>query len=72
MSFAVTTVGDEEQSETIEHPDAVSVVVEEGHLVLRGNRGIIGIYAPGRWSFVVESRGEATRGRRVALPSEFA
>jgi hypothetical protein len=71
VTFTVMTAGDDE-SVTIDHADAVGVVVEEGHLVLRGNRGIIGIYAPGRWAYVVESRGEAGRGRRIALPPQTA
>jgi hypothetical protein len=71
VAFTVTTAGDD-QPVTIDHADASVAVVEEGHLVLRGTRGIVGIYAPGRWAHVVESRGEPTLGRRVALPTRTA
>ncbi len=72
MTFTVTTSGDANESMMVEHADAVSVVVEEGHLVLRSTRGIVGIYAPGRWANVVESRHEPVRGRRMALPAQPA
>jgi hypothetical protein len=70
MAFTVTTTGDEDES--IDHADAVSVVVEEGHLVLRAHRGIVGIYAPGQWRFVFETKGDQARGRRMALPHQSA
>ena len=72
MAFTVTTSGEAEQPTLIDHADAVSVVIEEGHLVLRGNRGIVGIYAPGRWAHVVETRSEPARGRRMAVPPQSA
>ncbi|MBF4769567.1 hypothetical protein ISU10_17505 [Nocardioides agariphilus] len=72
MTFTVTTSGEANESMMIEHADAVTVVVEEGHLVLRSNRGIVGIYAPGRWANVVETRGEHAIGRRMALPAQPA
>ena len=71
MSFSVTTAGDQDEPVIVDHTDAVSVVVEDGHLVLRSTRGIVGIYAPGRWKFVVEAR-ESSRGRRAALPQHSA
>ncbi len=72
VTFTVTTSGDANEPHIIEHPDAVNVGVEDGHLVLRSTRGIVGIYAPGRWDHVVESRAEPARGRRMALPAQPA
>jgi hypothetical protein len=68
VAFTVTAAGSEGQATRVEHPEADNVAVEEGHLVLRVNRAIVGIYAPGRWLSVVENRSGDVRGRRVALP----
>jgi hypothetical protein len=68
VAFNVTTTGTDGLAARIEHPDADNVAVEDGHLVLRVNRMIVGIYAPGRWQSVVEDRTAASRGRRIALP----
>ncbi len=61
----VTTNG----ASRVEHPDADSVDVEEGHLILRAHRVIVGIYAPGQWHSVIEEKAAAgpdRRGRRAA------
>jgi hypothetical protein len=68
VAFTVTVTGADGKATRVEHPDADNVAVEDGHLVLRVNRAIVGIYAPGRWQSVVEDRTSASRGRRVALP----
>ncbi len=49
-------------------PDADSVSVEEGHLVLRAHRAV-GIYAPGKWHSVVEVKARRWRPR-AALVSD--
>ena len=68
MAFTVTTTGNSNDASRVEHPDADSVNVEEGHLILRAHRVIVGIYAPGQWHSVVEDKasGPERRGRRAA------
>ena len=71
MAFTVTMTGGAGEDTRVDHPDADSVSVEEGHLVLRAHRAVVGIYAPGKWHSVVEVKpGSAGGGRRAALVSE--
>ena len=68
MAFTVTTSGNANGATQVEHPDADNVNVEDGHLVLRAHRMIVGIYAPGRWHAVIDRElSNASRGRRAAL-----
>jgi hypothetical protein len=67
VAFTVTTTGSTNGGARVEHPDADNVAIEEGHLILRAHRVIVGIYAPGRWHSVIEERLTTLgRGRRVA------
>ena len=71
VGFTVTMAGSAGGDTRVDHPEADSVAVEEGHLVLRAHRAIVGIYAPGRWHSVVEARpGRPGGGRRVGLAAE--
>jgi len=55
----------------VDHSDADSVAIEEGHLVLRAHRAIVGIYAPGKWHSVVELKpARFVGGRRAAIVSD--
>jgi hypothetical protein len=66
VAFTVTTTANANGSSRIEHPDADVVAIEEGHLILRAHRVIVGIYAPGRWHSVVEEKLALGRGGRLA------
>jgi hypothetical protein len=66
VAFTVTTTGNTNGGTRVEHPDADSVAIEEGHLILRAHRLIVGIYAPGRWHSVIEEKRTLGPGRRVA------
>jgi hypothetical protein len=71
VAFTVTMTGGAGGDTRVDHPEADSVSVEEGHLVLHAHRAIVGIYAPGNWHSVVEVK--ATRhggGRRAALVAD--
>jgi hypothetical protein len=71
MAFVVTTSGPDTSEGRFEHHDADAVDVEDGHLVLRSRRAVVGIYAPGKWNSVTEVRaGQGTTGRRAALVSD--
>lgn len=74
MAFTVIRTGAEGVETRVEHPDADTVAVEEGHLVLRAHRSVVGIYAPGSWSSVTEVRpghsAGSTGGRRAAYVSD--
>lgn len=72
MAFTVTTTGTTGGGSRVEHPDADSVAIEDGHLVLRAHRLIVGIYAPGRWHSVVEDKLTSGLGRRVAAFHEVS
>jgi hypothetical protein len=72
VAFTVITMDNANGGTRVEHPDAVSVVIEEGHLVLRGHRVIVGIYAPGRWHSVVEEKHTQARGGLVAAFQEVS
>jgi hypothetical protein len=67
VAFTVTTTGNTDGGSRVEHRDADTVAVEDGHLVLRAHRAIVGIYAPGRWHSVVEERQTPGPGRRIAF-----
>ena len=72
MAFTVTTTGGAGGDTRVDHPDADSVCVEEGHLVLRAHRAIVGIYAPGKWHSVVEvAVSRVGGGRRASLVSDL-
>jgi hypothetical protein len=67
VAFTVTTTGNTNGGTRVEHPDADNVAIEDGHLVLRAHRVIVGIYAPGRWHSVIEEKLTTLGlGRRVA------
>ena len=68
MTFTVTATDGAGKDTRVDHPDADSVCVEEGHLVLRAHRAIVGIYAPGRWHSVVEVKENRVGGARRAAP----
>jgi hypothetical protein len=71
MGFTVTMTGSAGGDTRVDHPDADSVSVEEGHLVLRAHRAVVGIYAPGKWHSVVEVKpGRPGGGRRAAIVAE--
>jgi hypothetical protein len=71
VAFTVTiTTGSTNGGSRVEHPDADTVAIEDGHLVLRAHRVIVGIYAPGRWHSVTEERLTRGAGRRVATYHE--
>jgi hypothetical protein len=71
VAFTVTRTGSGDRETRIEHPEADTVAVEDGHLVLRAHRSVVGIYAPGCWSAVAEVRAGVSAGdapgRRAAL-----
>jgi hypothetical protein len=71
VAFTVNMTGSAGGDTRVDHADADSVSVEDGHLVLRAHRAIVGIYAPGKWHSVVEVKaGRIGGGRRAALVSE--
>jgi hypothetical protein len=73
VAYTVTVTGGAGEDTRVDHTDADSVAIEEGHLVLRGHRAIVGIYAPGKWHSVVELK--PTRlagGRRAAVVSDVS
>ena len=73
MGFTVTMTGSAGGETRVDHPDADSVSVEEGHLVLRAHRAVVGIYAPGKWHSVIEVKtGRMGGGRRAAIVSDVS
>ena len=66
MTFTVTVTDGAGRDTRVDHPEADAVSVEEGHLVLRAHRAIVGIYAPGKWHSVVEVKVSRAGGARRA------